>query len=51
MTDGEVTIPLRGENTFTVHAASIWNENVMLREAGSKSEAFAIAKKLSHDVP
>ena len=48
---GEVKITLRGENTFIVHAATIWNKNLELRSALTKGAAKTIASKIANTAP
>jgi hypothetical protein len=45
-TSGEVTIPLRGEDTFVSFAARLWNRSPALREAASKGMVLAAANEL-----
>jgi hypothetical protein len=49
--DGKIPIPLRGENTFTTFASSIWNTSTALRAATSKSEAMDIARSIASTAP
>jgi hypothetical protein len=51
VTDGKIVVPLRGENTFVSNAASIWNSNIMLRTASSRSEASAVSRTIALNVP
>jgi hypothetical protein len=48
--NGEITIPLRGLDTFVVHAARVWNSSPELRMAASSASATSIAYKLSDTV-
>ena len=48
---GEVKITLRGENTFVVHAATIWNKSLELRSALTKGAAKTIARKIANTAP
>jgi hypothetical protein len=48
--NGEITIPLRGLDTFVVHAAHVWNSSPELRMAASSASATSIAYKLSDTV-
>jgi hypothetical protein len=45
--NAEITIPLRGLDTFVVHAARVWNSSPELRMAASSASATSIAYKLS----
>jgi hypothetical protein len=38
-------------NTFVSNAASIWNSNIMLRTASSRSEASAASRTIALNVP
>jgi hypothetical protein len=40
---GEISVPLRGGDSFVAHAASVWNKSVMLRRALTKSSAKTAA--------
>ena len=48
---GEVKITLRGENTFIVHAATIWNKSPELRTALTKGAARTVARKIANTSP
>jgi hypothetical protein len=43
---GQITVPLRGGDTFVTHVASVWNRSVMLGVAPTK----AAAKKAASDL-
>lgn len=47
--DGKVIVPLRGENTFTTHAVSLWNMSAELRDATSKTMATGVIHKLARN--
>jgi hypothetical protein len=48
---GRVQIPLRGENTFVVHGAEVWNKSPELRAAKTIGEAKRVAKRLAAGAP
>lgn len=48
---GIVPVPLRGANSFVVHAASLWNESPALRAAPTKRAAKAVARSLAKSAP
>jgi hypothetical protein len=48
---GRVQIHLRGQKTFVVHGAMIWNESPELRAATSIGEAKRVAKRLGQRAP
>jgi hypothetical protein len=43
----QITIPLRGGDTFITHAANVWNRSVMLRVAPMKASAKKAASDLA----
>jgi hypothetical protein len=43
---GQITVPLRGGDTFVTHVANVWNRSVLLRVAPTK----AAAKKAASDL-
>jgi hypothetical protein len=50
-TSGKVPFPLRGHDTFVMHAARTWNSSEELRVATSKSAAKTSAKRLAARSP
>jgi hypothetical protein len=51
LTAGRIQIPLRGENTFVVHGAEVWNRSPELRAAKTIAEAKRVAKLLAKNAP
>jgi hypothetical protein len=43
---GQITVPLRGDDTFVTHVANVWNRSVSLRTTPTK----AAAKKAASDL-
>jgi hypothetical protein len=50
-TSGKVPVPLRGHDTFVMHAARTWNSSEELRVATSKSAAKTAANRLAARSP
>jgi hypothetical protein len=50
-TAGRVPIPLRGQNTFVVHGAEVWNHSPELREAKTIGEAKGVARLMAKKAP
>jgi hypothetical protein len=50
-TAGIIPNPLRGANTFAVHAINVWNASPALRAAPTKRAAAALAKTLAKSAP
>jgi hypothetical protein len=48
---GEITVPLRGGDTFIVHAATVWNKKVTLRNATTKAAAKKASLDLANNSP
>jgi hypothetical protein len=44
---GQITVPLRGGDTFVTHAANVWNRSVSLRAAPTKTAAKKAASDLA----
>jgi hypothetical protein len=51
LTSGRVPILLRGQNTFVVHGAEIWNASPELRAAKTIAEAKRVAKEIARKAP
>jgi hypothetical protein len=48
---GQITVPLRGGDTFVTHAAKVWNRLVTLRDAPTKAAAKKAASDLANLSP
>jgi hypothetical protein len=48
---GEITVPLRGGDTFIVNAATVWNKSGTLRNALTKAAAKKAALDLAKTSP
>jgi hypothetical protein len=48
---GQMTVPLRGGDTFVTHTANVWNRSVTLREVPTKAAAKKAASDLANLSP
>jgi hypothetical protein len=48
---GQITVPLRGGDTFITHAATVWNKSGTLRKATTKKAAKKAALDLANHSP
>jgi hypothetical protein len=48
---GQITVPLRGGDTFVTHAAHVWNRSATLRHAPTKAAAKKAASDLTNLSP
>jgi hypothetical protein len=48
---GQITVPLRGGDTFVTHAANVWNRSATLRHAPTKAAAKKAASDLANLSP
>jgi hypothetical protein len=47
----QIAVPLRGGNTFVIHAAQVWNRSATLRQAPTKAAAKKAASDLANLSP